>query len=614
MIKLARGLDLPIDAVTQTFGIIARKGAGKTYAAMKMAEGMMEIGSQIVCLDPVGVWYGLRLGADGKSKGFPIPVLGGDQGDIPLEHTAGKLVADMIMDTGTSAVLDVSLFRKGQRKEFVAQFSEQLFHRAKRKRDPLHIFFEEAQIFAPQRPGPGEQRMLGSIEDIVRLGRNYGIGASLISQRPQSINKEVLNQVEALLVMQVNAAHERKAINEWIVHQDIDVGEMAKELPSLPIGVGYLWSPQWLGILQKVHIRKKKTFDSSSTPKVGQTRTKPKKLMKVDLGALEQAMSDTIEKTKANDPRELQKQLVISLRTITELEHELENQSPEIKEIKIPVMNKKEIESVSALGQKIKTIGQEIVDALTIPSDALNHLGAVAGALMIAAERINKGPDYGSLNLEPGVMTPGKKEEIIINSTPEGRSPAHGFLKKGERPKDPKAKMIGRLSMTEERPITKYQQALLDAIADYNSIGIDHPIRQIVAAHAGVSPKSSYFRNNLSKLCTSGYLGYPTKGTLTLTDLGIAASQACLTPITLDGLQDRWLGLVTKYQRDILVTLIDRYPQTLSRYELARLLAVSDASSYFRNNISLLSTLGVLTYPEKGHVAATDLLFPVGLT
>jgi DNA helicase HerA-like ATPase len=36
--------------------------------------------------------------------------------------------------------------------------------------------------------------MLGAIEDIVRLGRNFGIGVSMISQRPQSINTEVRNR------------------------------------------------------------------------------------------------------------------------------------------------------------------------------------------------------------------------------------------------------------------------------------------------------------------------------------------------------------------------------------------------------------------------------------
>lgn len=45
---------LPIDAATQTFAFIARKGAGKTYAAGKLVELLMDAGVQVVVLDTVG--------------------------------------------------------------------------------------------------------------------------------------------------------------------------------------------------------------------------------------------------------------------------------------------------------------------------------------------------------------------------------------------------------------------------------------------------------------------------------------------------------------------------------------------------------------------------------
>ena len=99
--------------------------------------------------------------------------------------------------------------------------------------------------------------MLGAMEDIVRLGRNYGIGCSLISQRPQSVHKDVLSQVECLVVLQMNGAHERKAIESWVVDHGIDVKEMVRELPSLEIGEAFVWSPQWLRFLGKVKIKKK---------------------------------------------------------------------------------------------------------------------------------------------------------------------------------------------------------------------------------------------------------------------------------------------------------------------------------------------------------------------
>jgi hypothetical protein len=149
--------------------------------------------------------------------------------------------------------------------------------------------------------------MVGVYEEIIRLGRNYGIGVSMITQRPQSVNKEVLNQTECLFVGQVNGAQERDALKKWITTQGMDV-HLVEELPTLKIGTFYVWSPQWLNLLQKVEILPKETFDASATPKVGDKRVR-RELKPLDLADLQEQLKTTIEKAKADDPRELRKQI-----------------------------------------------------------------------------------------------------------------------------------------------------------------------------------------------------------------------------------------------------------------------------------------------------------------
>jgi len=84
-LKLGRNLSLPSSAVTQTWAWMGRKGSGKSYGAGKFCELLLANGDQVVVLDPVGVWYGLRLNKRGTGKSeFPIPIIGGDHGDIPL--------------------------------------------------------------------------------------------------------------------------------------------------------------------------------------------------------------------------------------------------------------------------------------------------------------------------------------------------------------------------------------------------------------------------------------------------------------------------------------------------------------------------------------------------
>jgi hypothetical protein len=308
-LRISDDLGLPIDAATQTFAFIARKGAGKTYAAGKLAECLMDAQVQVVILDSVGNWWGLRLSSDGKSPAYDIPVLGGLRGDIPLEATGGHLIADIVTDTGRSLIVDVSQFNKADRQRFATAFAERLWKNKKAEREPapLHLIIEESQLIVPEAVRGDSAKMVGIYEEIIRLGRNFGIGVSMISQRPQSVNKEVLNQTECLFALQVNGKHERIALRDWITYHGAEKS-LVDELPALPIGTAYVWSPQWLGILQKVKIAPKKTFDASATPKVGTVQVR-RDLKPLNLDDLKERMAATIEKSKADDPKELRKKI-----------------------------------------------------------------------------------------------------------------------------------------------------------------------------------------------------------------------------------------------------------------------------------------------------------------
>ena len=74
---------LPLDLVTRTLAIIGIRGSGKTVAATVLAEEMCEAGLPWVALDPVGVWWGLRVNPDGTPGGYPVVVLGGEHADLP---------------------------------------------------------------------------------------------------------------------------------------------------------------------------------------------------------------------------------------------------------------------------------------------------------------------------------------------------------------------------------------------------------------------------------------------------------------------------------------------------------------------------------------------------
>lgn len=114
---------IPAKALDQHIGILGKTGSGKTFAAKGIVEGLLDRGRQACILDPTGAWYGLRLLADGKSKGWPIILLGGEHGDIPLSARSGEAVARLVTEQRASIVIDTSGLTVGEYTRFFIDFA-----------------------------------------------------------------------------------------------------------------------------------------------------------------------------------------------------------------------------------------------------------------------------------------------------------------------------------------------------------------------------------------------------------------------------------------------------------------------------------------------------------
>ena len=299
---LSEQLNLPSEAVTQTFALLARRGAGKTHTASVMAEEMLAAGHAIVWLDPIGVAWGLR-------SHFPVAIFGGEHADVPLQPTAGKLVADFLVEKRLPVILDLSGFGENEMRRFVGEFCQRFYEK---NRHPVHVFIDEADEFAPQSGSGGEiAKCLGAMQNLVRRGRARGIGVTLITQRSAVLNKSVLTQTECLIAMQTTAPHDLKAIEDWVKYHGTpaECKAIIDELPKLQQGEAWVYSPGWLKLLKRVKFRKRKSFDSSRTPQPGEKLKAPSSLADVDLPSLTKEMQSTIDRAKADDPKELRRQI-----------------------------------------------------------------------------------------------------------------------------------------------------------------------------------------------------------------------------------------------------------------------------------------------------------------
>lgn len=325
MLKLSKNVSLPESAITETFGIIAARGAGKSNTAAVMAEEMFDAELPFCVIDPVGAWWGLRSNRRGTGPGIPIAIFGGPKGDIPLERSGGVLVADIVVNERLSCVLDLRDFEsEGAKRKFLLDFARRLY---KRNETPLHLFLEEADDYIPQtipRAEEGESAaipgmLLRAWENIVRRGRARGLGMTMITQRSAVLNKNVLTQVQTLIAMRTTGPQDRKVIEDWLKYND-QSREILESLPSLGDGEAWIWSPQFLKRTVRTKFLRRRTFDSGSTPKMA-AKSKTATLADIDISSLKDQMAETIKKVEADDPKILKRKII-------ELTRELKKKTP----------------------------------------------------------------------------------------------------------------------------------------------------------------------------------------------------------------------------------------------------------------------------------------------
>lgn len=363
-IRLAKDLTLPVDLVTQTVGVVAKKRSGKSYFARRLTEQLHKAKQQVVVVDPKGDWWGLLSSTDGKGPGLPFVIVGGERGHVPLEPNGGEVVAKLVVEERVSTLLDLSLLRKHEVATFMTAFLESLYRMkaVEQFRTPVMLVIDEADAIAPQKPQPNELRMLGAASDIVRRGGQRGIGCTMVTQRTAVLNKDVLTQVQMLVALRTISPQDLGAMNAWIdVHGSVrERQQLMASLPSLPIGDAWVWSPGWPtddGIFKRIHTAPIETFDSGATPKPGERRVEPKNLAEVNLDAVRAQMAETIERAKQDDPKELR-------RRIAELEQQLRAKPPREskppKPVRVPIIDAKAQQLLRRVAKQIAELEKRI--------------------------------------------------------------------------------------------------------------------------------------------------------------------------------------------------------------------------------------------------------------
>lgn len=561
---------IPDAALDDRLAWIGTAGSGKTYNAGAGVERLLTVGARVVIVDPLDVWWGLRLNADGEAPAFPLVIFGGAHGDMPLNEHAGALIGETVATMAESCIVSLGgLQTKAAERRFMLAFLDAIYRKADpAKGGPFHVVFDEADLWAPQRAL--EPALQSRMEEIVRRGRVKGFIPWLITQRPAVLSKDVLSQADGLIAFKLTSSHDRDAVGGWIEGQaDRAQGrEILGSLPTMQRGQGVIWVPG-RGILQTVAFPPKATFDSSRTPKRGEVR-RDRSLKPLDLSKLKDRLASIEDETKANDPRALKGEIARLTRDLAKA-GKMAPGAPDDAALR-------EAENRGYSRGKVDGYAEGV------------KAGSGAHAALLARLQPIKA-------LIADLESDAPKVEAWV-----ARSP------KAPRATPPPAQPP--VATAAAWGVTIPQQRVLNALAWWKAFGIAQPTNEQVGFIAGYSPSSGGFANLKGGLRSLGLVDYPAGGKLALTDAGAEKAEAPTLAITREAFHAAVRAKLAGPQVRVLDPIIAAYPNPISSQEVADIAGYSAGSGGFANLRGSLRTIGLIDYPTSGHVRAADWLFP----
>lgn len=559
---------LPPGVFEQHIAVLGKTRSGKSSVMRGLTEQLLFRKMPVCIVDPKGDWWGIKLAADGKRPGYPVVIFGGAHADVPITAHAGAHVAELFATGNRPCLVDLGGWMPGERTRFWIDFASTLFRLSRGTR---HLVVDEIHNFAPKGKvmDPDSGKALHWTNRLASEGLGKGLVMIFASQRPQKVHNDTLTSAETLIAMRVLHPSDREAVSDWIrgCGDPVLGARVLGSLAQMNRGEGWAWSPEAGFGPERVKFPLFKTYDSFR-PQTAEDARALKGWAEVDLEEVKAKLANVVEQVKANDPAELRRVIADLRKQLAVKPAAAPAAKPEVQIIEVPVVKDEHIDRLKKLAEEIKQFG----------SDLATVAGGITGS--IAAVRQAK-----------AAPAPVQSRAYV--------APAPRQRRESAAPAAPSAEVA--------RP----QQAILDAVAWMEPLGMTQVPREVVAFLAGQSPQSSGFANNLGALRTAGLIDYPAGGVVALSDTGKALAHPPRAAPTHNDIMVKIAAKLPRAQMRIVEEVAQAHPRAMPKDELAELVQASATSSGFANNLGRLRTLGLIEYPQPGAVRARDILFPV---
>ncbi|MFC6720959.1 helicase HerA domain-containing protein [Natrialbaceae archaeon GCM10025896] len=242
-----------VEVLTGRAFLTGKSGAGKSNSASVVAEELLDRGFPLLIVDTDGEYWGLK-------EEYEILHVGADEEcDLQVSSEHAPKLAELALEDNVPIILDVSGFLdEDEGDALVRETARELFQREKKLKKPFLMLVEEIHEYIPEGGGLDDTgRMLIRV---AKRGRKRGLGLAGMSQRPADVKKDFITQCDWLLWHRLTWQNDTKVV------RNVVGSDYADAVQDLDDGEAFLMADFLEADVQRVQVRRKRTFDAGATP------------------------------------------------------------------------------------------------------------------------------------------------------------------------------------------------------------------------------------------------------------------------------------------------------------------------------------------------------------
>jgi hypothetical protein len=302
--------------------VLASSGQGKSYLTGVIIEETLNSGVPVGIFDPEGEYWPL-------AECYPMVVVGHN---VPMVAAGAELYAKALVELKCPIIFDFAKteMTENQYVDFFAEVGQAIFMAAKKHHKFCKLVIDEAQLFCPQ--NGGNRDALDVCEKIAKRGRKMCLDALFSTQRPASINKNIISQCNRFFIGGVKGELDFNAVKPYLMNAGIDQQAILGAAP----GQFYLFGEGQSTV--PVKARKKRCRDAA-TGQEGHLSTF-NQLLNPELNSIIHWLNESLaDAVKSAEQKQSEKERLI--KRIDSLEKQLvqEKQKSQIARIVTPMVN-----------------------------------------------------------------------------------------------------------------------------------------------------------------------------------------------------------------------------------------------------------------------------------